>query len=381
MKLSKNLGRIATTFLATAMLASLAAVPAMAAANVQIDDQVIFDANLDMTNAEGAGKPNVNFTYTIDDNAQGVAASEETPEIKAGKFPTDTENVTARADWASATFIADADSAIEGNQPCYSADVKMTFPAGTFTEPGIYRFTVTPDQNDTSYAGVDVDTTARYIDVYVAYPVVDGNVNQNAPVVITAVQLLETNSTVSNGEEDEIAYSNKLDAFENAFSTYDVTVKKEVAGQMGDKGQEFDFDIDVTDPNASLDVLSSIKVTETDVAEHDVAFGNGESGTTKGVAHIDASLKHNETVLIKGVPTGTTVKVAETNADGYVVTYSENASEGTAVITADNTEIKVTNTRDAVSPTGIAMDIAPYALLVVVAAAGCFVFLRKRRED
>ena len=32
MKLSKNLGRIATTFLATAMLASVAAVPAFAAA-------------------------------------------------------------------------------------------------------------------------------------------------------------------------------------------------------------------------------------------------------------------------------------------------------------------------------------------------------------
>ena len=40
-----------------------------------------------------------------------------------------------------------------------------------------------------------------------------------------------------------------------------------------------------------------------------------------------------------------------------------------------------TNTKDAVSPTGIAMDIAPYALLVVIAAAGCFVFLRKRNED
>ena len=40
-----------------------------------------------------------------------------------------------------------------------------------------------------------------------------------------------------------------------------------------------------------------------------------------------------------------------------------------------------TNTREAVSPTGLIMDIAPYALLVVVAAAGCFVFLRKRRED
>ena len=45
------------------------------------------------------------------------------------------------------------------------------------------------------------------------------------------------------------------------------------------------------------------------------------------------------------------------------------------------TSAEFTNNREAVSPTGIVMNVAPYVLLVVVAAAGCFVFLRKRRED
>ena len=48
---------------------------------------------------------------------------------------------------------------------------------------------------------------------------------------------------------------------------------------------------------------------------------------------------------------------------------------------ADAINMTFINTRDAVSPTGIVMNVAPYALLVVVAAAGCFVFMRKRRED
>ena len=52
-------------------------------------------------------------------------------------------------------------------------------------------------------------------------------------------------------------------------------------------------------------------------------------------------------------------------------------------MTADNTTATITNTKNAVSPTGIMMDIAPYAVLVVIAAAGCFIFLRKRhaKED
>lgn len=47
----------------------------------------------------------------------------------------------------------------------------------------------------------------------------------------------------------------------------------------------------------------------------------------------------------------------------------------------DNPTHTITNTRSTTTPTGIVMNVAPYALLVVVAVAGCFVFLRKRNED
>lgn len=49
---------------------------------------------------------------------------------------------------------------------------------------------------------------------------------------------------------------------------------------------------------------------------------------------------------------------------------------------ADETNcIEFNNSRNSSTPTGIVMNVAPYALLVVVAVAGCFVFLRKRNED
>lgn len=375
MNLNKTFGRVATTLVAGAMLTALA-MPAYAAPNTAVSGQDIFKVKLDMTNAEGAGKPNVNFTYTIDDNASPVAATATSPEIKAGVFPEGTtEPVIATADWEHASYTADSNPETEGNQkPYYEANVKMNFPAGTFTEPGIYRFTVDPVETDTSYKGVDVDETNRYIDVYVAYPLDgEGQVDQDAAVVISAVKLVNMDSSATTDGEN-VTYSSKQDAYVSTFTTFDVTITKNVAGQMGDKGKEFNFDIDVTDPNTSA-VLSTVTLENATAATS--AFADEE---TESVAPVEANLKHGESVVIKGVPAGTTVKINETNADGYVVTYSDGVVNSSATINAD-TEITVTNTRNAVSPTGIVMNVAPYVLLVVVAAAGCFVFLRKRRED
>ena len=50
-------------------------------------------------------------------------------------------------------------------------------------------------------------------------------------------------------------------------------------------------------------------------------------------------------------------------------------------VNGQDVNVTITNYMQTVAPTGLAMDIAPYALLIVVAAAGCFVFLRKRNED
>ena len=78
-----------------------------------------------------------------------------------------------------------------------------------------------------------------------------------------------------------------------------------------------------------------------------------------------------------------TVSETDYRSSGYTTKINDNEVREVVNVTydADNNDIAVVNTRNAVSPTGIVMNVAPYALLVVVAAAGCFVFLRKRRED
>ncbi len=91
-------------------------------------------------------------------------------------------------------------------------------------------------------------------------------------------------------------------------------------------------------------------------------------------------------------------KRAAPNTNGYVTTAASendtitNQSEGLTTVVgsvdiAENPneqttkDVVYTNRRDSVAPTGVIMIVAPYVLMVVIAAAGCFVFLRKRRDD
>ena len=94
----------------------------------------------------------------------------------------------------------------------------------------------------------------------------------------------------------------------------------------------------------------------------------------------DGTLRHVLTAHEQGAAHAADGYATPTIAGGTVDVNNKNKT----VVKFDKektNDVAYTNTRNAVSPTGLAMNVAPYALLVVVAAAGCFVFLRKRRED
>lgn len=77
--------------------------------------------------------------------------------------------------------------------------------------------------------------------------------------------------------------------------------------------------------------------------------------------------------------TATVDNVAENNlvANSYGVTKTIAETEGKVKAV----KVAYTNNLESTAPTGVVMNVAPYILLVVIAVAGAFVFLRKRRED
>ena len=379
MKLSrKNVGRVATTFLATAMLASLTAVPAMAE-----DVTVTFTKTIDMTNAPGATVPDVTYEYDV---APGTAvpanSASNTPEIKAG----DANDFTI----SSVEFTA-ADAIPDDKKVDKKAT--LTFAEGAYTAPGIYRYEVT-EIPDAQIADLDFNDDFTYtVDIYVAYNADDELEVQNA------VWMRDPSTPVINGDEavygdgttDEET-STKIGGDEDAYTTYSLTIEKQVEGDMADAGREYEFDVTLSG------LMAGTQVTVDGTQYETAATVDGSLTIADSI-----SIKPTESVTITGLPSSTMYQIVENLAasEGYTVTATVNETnpvsvtkDGDNAYRLDTVSLKtsnsdatvsdkvvVTNARDAVSPTGIVMNVAPYALLVVIAAAGCFVFLRKRDED
>lgn len=203
-------------------------------------------------------------------------------------------------------------------------------------------------------------------------------------------------------------------------------VVKKVDGAMGNYNDDFEFTVTLTTQKRNKNYKAYLEKLDETTNEWEQITGEGitnpititanaevTAGTSteyQGTATIN--LSHNERLRIAGVSatagegadnvpadtyaakekdykdTGYTTKIdrpgtmtdVTTATNGYYdsesMTFTKDASGA-----KDTNVATFTNTRNAVSPTGLAMNVAPYALLVVVAAGACFVFLRKRRED
>ena len=353
LKNNKYARRLAAALMTGTMMVSMLGMTAMAQGGEPVT--VGFQKVLNMTDAVGASVPDVTFTYKIE-KGTAVGATGSTLEIKAGVgTPTVANAVFSHED------------SIANNK--VTEDVTVTFPEGTFTEPGIYRYVVT-ENNDHGNDDITNDPSAiRYLDVYV----------NNELKIIGSVLLKEATAPNKNSQYSQ---EKKSSGYENTYETYDLSLDKVVEGNMGDKGKTWSFTIEFTGPaNASFKM-----------GEEEITLDS------EGKANATVWLKDADTAkVIQGIPSTVTYKITETinKSEGYTTTCTVNEvfkamtanEEGTNVSTetitmgkADNAVV-VTNTRSASTPTGVILNIAPYILMVALAGVLAFFFLRKRRYE
>lgn len=150
---------------------------------------------------------------------------------------------------------------------------------------------------------------------------------------------------------------NEIATFTNKYQHKNVTVtiKKEVTGNMSQTSDKFTFD--VTKPS--------------DLADSDKSF------------KLSADDTNGRTISI---PYGSDFTIRETPSNGYTLTKvnGENVTGNSYTIenVIENTTITFTNEKEIQPPNGIITTIAPYAIMVVLAAgAGVyFVYSRRRRN-
>ena len=390
MKLNKTIGRVATTLVATAMLASLAAVPAFAEETVYGttgSDQVValtsFKLKKTLVLPKDVDVPTKDFTFDIVPVKKGSLGTittgtdmNTTYDVQYGIGDTlnnaGVAHVTGNEEESTSNIVTGA------MQVTVNADF-TTLPSN-FSEPGIYKYQIVEDNAGDAY----YDKT-KALDLYVM--VQRGDFDHSATTedtcAVTGVIVYGANKTPNSKDDKEDTYVNYYRLDENGDDEVgDVTVKKTVTGAMGSKAETFTFT--VTGLTAGTDYTyyigdekQSKPLTST---ENTFTIHDGQIVKIVGI-------EDDQQLTIKETDGKTNIgyslaKVTVNNSDWTDQNKTEDATGVKITVDKDTDQNTVfINNRDAVSPTGIVMNVAPYALLVVVAAAGCFVFMRKRRED
>lgn len=153
-------------------------------------------------------------------------------------------------------------------------------------------------------------------------------------------------------------------------STVALKITKTVTGNFGDKSKAFQFSMQVDGGN-------SFELT-----------ANGTALAQGSQSDYTFSLKHGESIEIKGIPVGKKIVLAETNAEQYTVSFNDTVETNRNYVNEKglkaDTEIAVVNYRYTQPDTGVFVDSLPYILIIACVAGVAALFLirrRKKRED
>ena len=348
----KKMARILCAILTLALAFSLMAMSAAADPDPKVAS---FTVDLDVT---GDKNPTVTFAYTI---AGPVCISEP-----AGT--TTTGYVTG-----SAPTIGEAAFAAETAQKTVNVD----FNATVFNVPGAYRYTITA--TDPAVAGVELGDTTIYLDVYVSQSDCEGH----------GLEYTYVFHTDSEAEAfAELAEGKKITGVTNTYASYDLTVSKAVTGNQGDINKYFKltvtaelpdgkaypygetaYTVDITgaeaNPTASASTIYSEMTNPATVTATELAAG------------VDFYLKNGQSIVIKGLPKGSTYSVTEAN-EGY--TQSPEGAIAGAIGGAAATAA-FTNNKQGTIPTGVVLGTVSGIALLAGGAFGIVAIKRRKNGE
>ena len=358
--LKKTIRRLGALAMVLAMAVSVFAVSASAAdeatdTNYDVISSFKKTVTVDANNPTTA--PTTSFTYEVkkaDAQATMTVGNSTFVDIKAGLNNDDV--VLSETAFTSAASVS-AEYVVNGN---------ISVKKNAYTQPGIYHYTVKEEIPTTQYDGITYDTNTYNLYVF----------------VVTGDNGIEVDKIIMTNP----AGTSKVEGFTNDYGktynkTHDVIITKNVTGNMGETNKEFKFDIKVT--SAHEEYYKVVYSVDGTAAKEQTVWVKSNDATATQV-----SIMHNGYIHIYGLSENDTYVVTEHDytADGYetFVKYGDaektKTATATAKVTSDNSAVEVENNKTTTSPTGVIMNIAPYALMVVLAGAFAVVFLTRRNR-
>ena len=358
MKFNKISKKLAACSLAGVMMVSMMGMSVCAAGGVTggTEDSPITSVPVNKTvfAAENTYAPNTTFNFTVS-TGDTNPSNWDGKEVKQGILG----GLKVKQ---GATFAPDTTAS---TKTTYSTIVGKD--ATKFNVPGIYHYVVS-ENNDGRYEGITYDTTIYDVYVYVSAKL-DANKNATNDMYVSGV-------VSAKSVDGEIAKSDL--EFNNVYNgVHKVTVTKKVQGGFATAGDTFKFNVTVN--GATGEVYKVAYTTK----------NKPETTTVASGATIEVELGKDDTVTIYGLSATDSYTISEQGiTDGKTTTgytVADNCGESDGIVSGkggnEDANYIITNTKEAVAPTGIAMTVAPYILMVVVAGIFAVLFLRRRHEE
>ena len=305
--------------------------------------------------------------------------------------------------------------------------VKITFKPSAFATPGVYRFVVTENpatganSGDVEAMKVNVDgvekpyQTQRFLDVYVRLK--EGSATGEREIygyVLHSGDTLVTSNTTGNkhtgdknsGFDGDGNKTGKRDTPQGytRYTPRKLKVDKKISGMIN-KDNLFPFTVNLFHNKAG-----AVNFDNADL-QVKVKMPGATAYTVKKASEIPglgAKLKDGQSLEIIGLPKTTTYNVKENNNTALTiksdVRFSEDVAHDvpdTAAVTTeivapthDSTErggdkslvqkdshVAYHNHIDEITPTGVVLTVAPYAMMLAVAGSMGFMFFNRKKEE
>lgn len=310
---------------------------------------------------------NTTFTYTataVQLTGEGAVNKDDNPAITA---------VTKNA-----TGDAEGDDALTTEA--------FGFKTAQYPAPGVYAYQVAETKGNEhlrkdSRDLMTYDNTTYTVFVYV--------VNGKSGLEVSAVTAVKdatpgTATTTLPTKADDSKKESSL-AFENSYWEYgneggdktaDLTVDKDVQGNMGDTEKDWKFTVTFDE--------SGLKVNPENQIKYQIVTTGSTADETKWEnipASNEYTLKDNQQILFKDVVAGTKYSVveAESGQDGYE-TKGEVAVKDAKTMGEKGASETVVNKKENTVVTGVIMNNAPFIVMIGVAAAGVAAYGAAKRK-
>lgn len=375
--------------------------------------------------------PTVGYTYTItsetvantttvtDGHAhQGLVYAGDVSALDAASKTVSFSATTTSgygADGSAATITQPTAAAVAGTS--YYGGFTVTVTPDTLGHPGIFRYKITEAEDATNTlakAGVvhqnDNYQAVRYLDVYVRRAVATDSVSSTY-VVYGYVLWTPTSEQNQNTSIPTVTKESGWvgDNGGDEYNTYNLVVTKAITGNLADKNHQFPFQVVFTSPNATAATIHYTATNGTPATQTTATLSSAATTTIGALSNSSAlKLKDQGSVTFYGIPAGVTATVQEMNdtydvytakatitantaqtytdnavqagANATIISNLDNATTTAAVGTAD-TKTEWTNEMTVVSPTGVVMRVAPYALMLIGGLVLLVISRRRKAEE